>query len=776
VSTMSPEQWQEISPYLDHALSLCEEERASWLEDLQSKKPQLADLLRELLAEHQVLSAEHFLDHTENLAPGEFSLEGRTIGAYTLLSPLGEGGMGSVWLAQRNDGRFERRVAIKFLHFSVAAHGGAERFKREGKILGQLEHPHIAELIDAGVTPNGEPYLVLEHIEGDSIEQYCDKRQLDVESRIRLFIDVLSAVAQAHASLIVHRDIKPSNVLVGNDGQAKLLDFGIAKLLAEDSSSSAATLLTVQGGAALTPQFAAPEQVTGGRITTATDIYALGVLLYLLLTGQHPAGTATRSAADLMKAVVETEPPRASDAVSSRAEPPLVQANAAKRGTTAEKLRRALRGDLDIILSKALKKNPQERYASVLGFADDLKRYLKHDPISARPDTMAYRAGKFIRRNRVAVALANLAFFAVVAGVAGTLIQARTARRQRDFAFAQRDRARLERDRANRVTDFMTDMFKVSDPTEARTSGRSTRAILDKAAAGIETGLARDPDLQAQMMQVMGNVYKNLGIYDRAQSLMQRAVALSERNLGSSNSETMSAMSDLSWILNQQGRWADAEKLEREVLEVQRRVLGPENRDTLSTLMNLCVTLEAQGRNTEAENLGRETLSLQRRVLGAESDETLSMMNNLAAILGNEGKFGEAEALFRETAMIQARVLGSENLKALSSNDNLAETLIYEHRDSEAEAMFRKNLRTAVRLLGPDHPETALINYDLGRIAAHRGQTDYALSLVQEAVEHGLSIQQDLAIDSDPELKSLYGSPRFRAIARLAKRRAAPSR
>jgi eukaryotic-like serine/threonine-protein kinase len=770
--TLTPERWQEVSPYLDHALSLSEDERRAWLQSFRAEKPDLAKFVERLLEDHRAAAESHFLEHGPAAVKTEASLAGKTIGAYRLVLPIGQGGMGSVWLAERSDGRFERHVAIKFLHFSVAA-GGTERFKREGRILGRLAHPHIAELIDAGVTLTGEPYLVLEYVEGQHVDEYCDRHSLDVDARIRLFLDVLSAVAQAHANLIVHRDIKPSNVVVSSsDGQVKLLDFGIAKLLDDDASSAAATLLTLEGGGALTPQFAAPEQVTGGVVTTATDVYALGVLLYLLLTGQHPAGPGPHSTADLVKAIVDTEPSRCSDVTTS----PDAKNIAKKRVATLDKLRRQLRGDLDTLVGKALKKNPAERYSSVTAFADDLQRYLKHEPITARPDTVAYRASKFIRRNRVPVALAALALCAVASGLAGTLIQARTARRQRDFAVAQRDHAQLERDRANRVTDFMTDMFKVSDPTEARARGRSTREILDKASAGIEAGLAGDPELQARMMHVMGNVYKNLGIYDRAQSLMQRAVGLSESNLGSTNSETMSAMSDLSWILTQQGRWADAEKLERQVLEVQRRVLGPERRDTLSTQVNLCVTLDAQGRHTEAENLGRETLSLQRRALGAESDDTLSMMNNLAAILGNEGKFGEAEALFRETAMIQARVLGSENLKVLSSNDNLAETLIYEHRDSEAEAMFRKNLRTAVRLFGPDHPETALINYDLGRIAAHRGQTDYALSLVQEAVEHGLSIQQDLAIDSDPELKSLYGSPRFRAIARLAKRRAAPSR
>lgn len=582
-----------------------------------------------------------------------------------------------------------------------------------------------------------------------------------------VFLDVLSALAHAHANLIVHRDIKPSNVLVREDGQVKLLDFGIAKLLAHDTDAPAATLLTIDGGGALTPYFAAPEQVAGGDVTTATDVYAAGVLLYLLLTGQHPAGPAPRSTAELVKAVVDTEPPLPSDAIpSATAGAEMARGEAEKRGTTIDRLRRQLRGDLDTIVAKALKKRPEERYGSIAALADDLRRYLNREPISARPDTLAYRAAKFLRRNRMAAALAALAVIATVVGLVGTLIQARTARRERDAAFH-------ERDRANRVTQFMTDMFKVSDPTEVHANGVTTRVILDKASTEVETGLAKDPTLQAQMMHVMGNAYKNLGLYPRAQSLLEQATELSRRNLGASNQETLSAMNDLAWTLNQEGRSADAEKLGRETLAVQRRVLGPEHPDTLGTMMTLTATLGAEGRLREAETLARETLEVQRRVLGVDDTGTVSTMNNLAVLLGSQGKFAEAESLFREAADIQRRVLGPENLKTLSSSDNLAETLLYEHRDAEAEEILRANLDVLLRILGPEHPETALVNYDLGRIAAHRGQRDNALSLVRQSVEHGLSVQQALSIGSDPELTSLHGDQRFDAIVATAKQRAA---
>jgi serine/threonine protein kinase/tetratricopeptide (TPR) repeat protein len=434
MSTLSPGQWHEISPYLDHALSLSEEERGHWLQTFRSEKPELAEVLQQLLEEHRALSGDHFLEQQIHVASG-LSVLDQKIGPYTLVSLIGQGGMSSVWLAERNDGRFERRVAVKFLRFAMTSGIGAERFKREGKILGQLTHPHIAELMDAGVTPHGDPFLVIEYVEGLPIDQYCDQQRLDVDARIRLFLDVVSAVALAHANLIVHRDIKPSNVLVRRDGQVKLLDFGIAKLLADDTNP-AATLLTIEGRAAMTPQFAAPEQVTGESITTATDVYALGVLLYLLLTGQHPAGQKVHSTVELVKAIVECDMPQLSN-VTSSGDAVLAKELAEKRASTPEKLHRQLRGDLDTIVGKALKKNPSERYPSVTALADDLQRFLRHEPISARPDNLGYRAAKFVRRNRTVVMLTATAMVLVIGSLSAGLFVANRERRIAERRFAQ---------------------------------------------------------------------------------------------------------------------------------------------------------------------------------------------------------------------------------------------------------------------------------------------------------------------------------------------------
>jgi serine/threonine protein kinase/Tol biopolymer transport system component len=406
--TPSPDQWQTLSPYLDEALVMSDEERSRWLAALRSKSPDLAKQLEVLLHEHRALSDEGFLEQGSIRVPQSSGLAGQALGPYTLLSQIGHGGMGSVWLAERNDGRFERKVAVKFLNLALMGKAGEERFQREGVILGRLANPHIAELIDAGVSRSGQPYLILEHIEGDHIDRYCDQRRLDVAGRVRLFLDVLQAVAEAHANSIVHRDLKPSNVLVRNDGQVKLLDFGIAKLL-EDEEQAGKPQLTADGSRVMTPEYAAPEQLAGKTVTTATDVYALGVLLYVLLTGHHPVGVGPHTPVTLVKAVLETEPVRPSDIVAStKGNSETTTSNATRRATTPDKLSRMLRGDLDTIVAKALKKNPKERYASVRALADDLQHYLRQEPITARPDGIAYRAAKFIRRRRGSVAAALL--------------------------------------------------------------------------------------------------------------------------------------------------------------------------------------------------------------------------------------------------------------------------------------------------------------------------------------------------------------------------------
>jgi serine/threonine protein kinase len=548
MATLDPARWKAVSPYLDHVLEMPAAERAIWLASLGAQDPVLAGDLQALAAEYEALNRTDFLAGTASRRPHPFSvgtpLAGQIVGAYTLVSRIGSGGMGTVWLAQRSDGRFEGHAAVKLLDASLIGRAGEERFIREGTILARLTHPSIAHLTDAGVSPGGQPYLVLEYVQGEHIDTYCDNRYLDIESRIRLFLDVLTAVAHAHAHLVVHRDIKPSNVLVANPEpdhaspahRVKLLDFGIAKLLVVDADATIA--LTCDSGWALTPEYAAPEQLTGQPVTTATDVYSLGVLLYVLLGGRHPSASGLRSPAALIEVIVNAEAPRLSDVVRQTTtwNDESLAATAARRHTTPDILRRALEGDLDTIVAKALKKDPQERYPSVTAFADDLRRYLDQ-PIAARPDALSYRTAKFVRRHRVPVALATLAGVAVVVGLIGTLTQARRATRQAALADMQRQRADQETRTASAQRDFalrqlsraeaISDLntFLLSD-TAPSARPFTASELLGRAEHIVERQQATDEN-QVEMLISIGRQYLALDDDAKGRALLSTAYELS---------------------------------------------------------------------------------------------------------------------------------------------------------------------------------------------------------------------------------------------------------
>jgi tetratricopeptide (TPR) repeat protein len=388
------EHWRELSPLLDRALDLDAAARNALLADLERRRPELAQVLAHLLTEHDQLLGSDFLETSPR--PDDVpTLAGHTVGPYTLEAPLGMGGMGTVWRARRSDGRFEGAVAVKLLNLALLGERGDERFQREGTLLARLSHAHIARLLDAGVTSTGQPYLVLEYVDGTRIDRFADDQRLDPIKRLELFLQVADAVAHAHANLVIHRDLKPSNILVGARGQVKLLDFGIAKLLEEHVSAQAT--LTGPAAHALTPEYAAPEQARGEPVTTATDVYALGVLLHVLLTGRHPTGEGCRTPVDQLRALVERDAVRASDAAPER--------------------RRMYRGDIDNLLAKALEKEPGRRYPSVTAFTEDVRRFLTHEPLSVRGQAWSYRAAKFIRRHRWPVAAGVIAFAMLAGGL-----------------------------------------------------------------------------------------------------------------------------------------------------------------------------------------------------------------------------------------------------------------------------------------------------------------------------------------------------------------------
>jgi len=439
--------WPRISRCLDEALELEGAAREAWLAELRGRDPALAEQVAPWLAEHDAVRSAGFLDGSApGLPPAEPGVAGRRIGAYALQTQIAQGGSGSVWRARRSDGEYDAEVAVKLLSLALAGTAGSASFRHEAGILARLRHPNIAYLLDAGITDDGQPYLVLELIDGETIDLYCDRHRLGVEARIRLALDVLAAVAHAHAHLIVHRDLKPSNVMVRADGQVKLLDFGIAKLI-EGDDSDAMRATTLLGARAMTPAYAAPEQLQGQPTTTATDVYAFGVLLYQLLSGHHPNAAEMGNVAAFMRATLEAEPEKMSRSLApnGRSSAAELERIAAARGTRPAALQRRLEGDLDNIVARALHKTPAQRYASVQALADDLQRHLRLEPVSARPDSLGYRVGRFVQRHRAAVAGASVAVSLLIVAALVSVWQMLEARTEREEARAQAAKAEASR-------------------------------------------------------------------------------------------------------------------------------------------------------------------------------------------------------------------------------------------------------------------------------------------------------------------------------------------
>ena len=730
----TPDRWRTLSPFLDQALELSTIERAEWLAAVSARDASLAVDLHALLSEHDVVRESGFLEQPVSVAHGGRtpSLQGEIVGTYKLVSLIDQGGMGSVWLAERCDGRFEGHAAVKLLNHALIGRAGEERFQREGHILARLTHPSIARLIDAGVAAGNQPYLILEYVDGQNIDRYCDERALGLHPRVRLFLDVLEAVAHAHTSLIVHRDLKPANVLVSVDGRVKLLDFGIAKLLETDSNwddGHPPAALTREGGAALTPQYAAPEQLAGGSITTATDVYALGVLLYVLLSGRHPAGTALQSPATLMRAIVDTDPMRMSDAVAGDA--------------ATSRLRRMLRGDLDTIVAKALKKNPAERYASVTAFADDLRRVLRHEPISARPDTLVYRTARFVQRHTQGVATAA----AVVVLLSGS-IAFYTAR-----LAAERDRARREAAKATTAKDLMIGLLTRVDPIAnvATEEGPTVRGLLDSGSEQAEKQLAAEPELQADVLAVLGRIYRKIGVFDKAQRLLEQSLVSGRAVYGPEHVRVAQTLNDLGALLTDKGDYAAAGRTLEDALRMRRKLLGAEHADVAVTLVELGRVYQDQGFNDRADPLLREALAIRTKVLGPDHPETAVSVNAMASVLRLNGDLSGAERLLRQGLELNRRTRGEFHANTGTSLHDLGVVAASRGDYALAESLFRQALVTHRKALGDAHPVVATSLNGLSRALVGQRRYDEAAASLREA----LAVARP-ALGSDHQLVAIY--------------------
>lgn len=759
----------------EQTLDLPPEQRPAFLDRVCAGQPHLRAQLDELLR----LAASEGSSPLPAVLSGplwrelvdELQLSGpssRIAGRWRLLDEIGRGGMGAVYRAARDDGEFEQQAAVKLLPPGLESEDVLRRFARERQILAALDHPGIARLLDGGRTDSDQPFFVMELVDGQPIDRYCDARSLTIRDRLGLMLQVCRAVDHAHRNLVVHLDLKPSNILVTGDGRVKLLDFGIARLLAGDGAAGGEPL-TRTSARPLTPEYASPEQVLGRPVGVASDVYQLGVLLYRLLTGHPPYRLTGHSAPEIERVVCELEPRRASSVVR-RGEPGgEAAAVAARRGTTPARLARQLRGDLDTIVAKALRKAPDRRFLSVAELAADLERHLDGRPVAARPDTLAYRAGRFAARHRLAVTAAALILALLAAYAVTVTFQARALSRERD-------RARAEAAKAEHVKTLILRLFEGADPREAAGEELTARELLDRGWAGIEGELADQPEVQVELLATVGDIHRELGLYeqadrlltralqtartlgpregamladvlrrsgrlrletgayDAAEALLREALALYRRQTRDVRGDIAATLGHLGWIAYERGDDARAETLFRESLAIRRERFGEEHRDIAESLAEVGMVIRSRGDYAAAEPLLRQALDLRRRLLPESHPALADSLSSLATVKRGLGDLQAAEALYREALDLMIRTRGDAHAYVATVTNNLAGVLRLRGDLSEAERLFRRALAIRRETLGDRHPLVAMNLNDLGHLLFEAGAIDQAESLYEDAL------------------------------------------
>ncbi len=716
---MEGERWQRIREVFEETLEHATQERSAFLDQACTGDESLRREVESLLVADA--NEDTFLQDRRDPADGADPMLGRRIGPYQVERRLGSGGMGVVYLALRADEEFKQLVALKVLRPGVGQ--DVRRFRAERQILAALTHPNIAQLLDGGTTEDGLPYLVMEYIEGRPIDEYCEQEGLSIEARIELFRTVCSAVQFAHQNLVVHRDIKPGNILVSTDGTPKLLDFGIAKLLNPELSSPAmaptATALRL-----MTPAYASPEQLLGAPISTASDVYSLGILLYELLTGRPPYPTTSLSPVEMMRVVCEEAPPPPSTAV-----PP-----------ERHKQRRRLVGDLDNIVLMALRKQPRRRYGSVEQLSEDLGRYLDDLPVTARKNSVFYRWGKLVRRNRWTAA-ASAAFvlaclgFAVIMGF------------QRVEIARERDRVAEERSRAERVTKFLIDLFEVADPGQAVGETLTARQILEMASLKLTAELEDQPRLRATLMDTIGMIHVRLGLFEQARSFLESALATRRRLLGEDHLEVAETLQHLAELTTWEGNYEQAEVLGRDALAMRRRLLGAEHPSVAESLQSLAWSLGMGQRFDKAEPLAQEALAMHRRLLGEDHPKVAESLDHLGSILfRGKGDLATAEALLRKGLAMRRQLLGDRHLDVAASLDSLSSLLFYRSELEEARLLNQEALAIRRQILNEEHPLVAASLNNLANVLTLQSELEEAEQLYLEA----LTISRKLWAEDHP--------------------------
>ncbi|MGH7495824.1 MAG: tetratricopeptide repeat protein [bacterium] len=731
---MTTERWQQIKDVFQTAFEHDFETRPAYLDAACAGDPSLRAEVESLLSSHD--QASDFLEMPVGawMAPvfdeePVESISGTLIGPYRLLHEIGRGGMGVVYQACRDDGQYQKRVAIKLIKRGMDTDDILRRFRHERQTLATLDHHNIARLLDGGVTADGRPYFVMEFIEGLPLELYCDTHRLNTITRLQLFRQVCAGVHYAHQNLIVHRDLKPGNILVTSQGVPKLLDFGIAKLL-EPSHPSPSVAMTWSGMRLMTPEYASPEQVRGEPVTTANDVYALGVLLYRLLTGHRPYRFANLSAQEIERVICEQQPEKPSTAVRrveqsgqaggqnmSALTPATVSAS---RDSSPEKLRRRLRGDLDNIVLMALRKEPRRRYASVEQFSEDIRRHLEGFPVLAHTDTLRYRSSKFIKRHALGLAIGAVLMAFFIAFAITTKLQS--------------DQIARERDKAERVSAFLMHLFEVSDPSEAKGSAVTAREILDQGAEKIRESLKDQPETQAMLMSIMGEVYTRLGLYASATPLLEAALQIRRETLGEEHLDVAESLNSFAELLRQKGDYAQAEPLYRKALMIREKLFGDEHPDIATNLNDLGLLQYEKGNYATAESLLSKAVAMHRKLSGEKGKELAISLNNLALVKDAQGDYATAALAYRASLAMSRELLGDIDPLVASNMNNLAALLYAQGDYAAAEPLYRETLRLRRKLFGAEHPHVANSMNNLAALLCEQESYDEAESLYVNAL------------------------------------------
>ncbi len=733
---MTPERWSHIRELFTATHELSAQERKKELDDACVDDPALRSEVESLLASYDTAD-EFFRPLEKNLvatAAEQFISNekiGTVIGSYRIIRQLAHGGMGEVFEAVRDDGKFQKRVAIKFVRLGLSQKEIIRRFEAERQFLATLVHPNIAQLIDAGTTDDGVPYLIMEFVDGTRIDAYCDAHKLSIEERLKLFQIVCSAVQFAHQNLVVHRDIKPGNILVSSDGTPKLLDFGIAKLVSETGIGEE---MTRTGMGFMTPEYASPEQIRGEKVTTVSDVYSLGVLLYKLLTGQKPYEFKSLVPFDISRTILDTEPTKPSTKEI------VIDVGDGNR----EKVRRLLKGDLDTILLMALRKEPSRRYTSVEQFANDIERYLQGMPVLARPNTLPYRSSKFVQRHRAGAVAFVIVNLAIAGGIGGVIWQAREAHKERD-------RAQAETQKAENINRFLNDMISEGDPFR---NGKDITVfqMLENASKNIDRGFSSSPETVADLYSTMGTVYMNLAHNAKADSLFRKALLLKTHIYGQSHRKVAEAMGDVALILQNQEMPFPADSMYKLALGAFHQIGDVPCKEYAGVLANYAGFFQIKGNNAMADSLTSASLTMFKAIPGDYRDEISLIMGNLALLKRTEGQLDAADSLNRVTIKMKTELFGADHYKLAYQYHNLSFVLADKGDNEGAIAMLNKSLELTRKFLGDEHPETAFAEKTLGTQL-------YNVKRFSEAafhVEQALRIQSKLLPETHRTRIGLY--------------------